>query len=210
MKRILPFVFACLILVAGCVSSEKAYNRGQYELAIHKSVKKLRKNPSKTSEILILEKAFDKAQQNDFDRITFMQKEGSPDKWDDIYAIYNYIKRRQSLIKTLPKLELRNKNKQVVREAKFNFIDVDNEMIESKKKAAEYFYAHGISLLNKGGRFNAREAHAEFHQVKIYYPHYKDINEQLAKALEMGTTKVNFKMKKETPVPLPPSFEVLV
>jgi len=207
MKKLLLLSLSITMLMIGCVSSEKAFNRGDYELAIRKSVKKIRKNPSKTSEILILEKAFQKAQQNDFDRIAFMQKEGSPDKWDDIYAIYNRIKGRQMLIKSLPKLEVRNKSKVIVREGKFNFIDVDNEMIESKKKAAEYSYAHGILLLEKGGRFNARDAHADFMRVKNYYGNYKDIDEQLAIAQAAGMTKVIFKMKKETQVPLPPTFE---
>jgi len=206
MKKVIFLSLSVAMLLVGCVSSEKAFNRGDYELAIRKSIKKLRKNPRKTNEILILEKAFQKAQQNDFDRITFMQKEGSPDIWDDIYAVYNRIKGRQMLLKTLPKLEVRNKNKQVVRLAKFNFIDVDNEMIQSKKKAAEYFYTHGEMLFKKGGRFNAREAYADFIRVKRYYPAFNNINEQLAKALQEGTTKVLFKMKKSTPAILP-SFE---
>ncbi len=196
-----------LFLINGCTSSEKLLNKGQYDFAIQKAVKKLRKNPAKTSETLTLEKAFQKAQQEDFDRITFIQKEGSPDKWDEVYAIYVRIKNRQSLIKTLPTLEVRDKNKKLVRNGNFSFIDVDNEMIQSKQKAAEYFYAHGISLLQKGGRFNARDAHKELQQVKSYYGNFKDIDEQLAKAYDVGTTKVLFKMKKETLVPLPPSFE---
>lgn len=207
MKKLLLILTAALFLINGCTTSEKALNRGQYDFAIHKAVKKLRKNPNKTSEILVLEKAFNKAQQEDFDRISFIQKEGSPDKWDEVHSTYVRIKNRQSLIKTLPELNVYDKNKKFVRKGNFNMVDVDNEMIQSKQKAAEYFYVHAASTLQKGGRFNARDAYAEFMRVKSYYPNYKDVDAQLAAAKEAGTTKVMFKMKKEIPASLPPTFE---
>ncbi|TAL57761.1 MAG: hypothetical protein EPN85_13315 [Bacteroidetes bacterium] len=207
MKKLLFHFIASLLLIAGCVSSEKALNKGQYDFAIHHAIKKLRKNPDKTSEILVLEKAYNKAQQEDFDRIAFIQKEGSPDKWDEVYSIYVRIKNRQALIKTLPELTVRDNNKKAVRKGKFNFIDVDNELLLSKQKAAEYFYVHGVALLQKGGRFNARDAYAELQKVKTYYSNFKDIDDQLVKAQEAGVTKVMFKMKKEIPASLPPTFE---
>jgi len=207
MKKLLLFFTSALFLLAGCVTSEKAFNRGNYDLAIQKSIKKLRKHPDKTREILILEKAFQKAQQNDFDRIAFIQKEGSPDHWDEVYSTYVRIKNRQAIVKTLPDLQVRDNYKKVIRNAQFNIIDVDNEMLLSKQKAAEYFYVHGTALLQKGGRFNAREAYADFQRVKSYYSAFKDIDEQLAKAHEEGMTKVLFKMQKSNPVPLPPTFE---
>jgi hypothetical protein len=207
MKKLLLLFATVIFLITGCVSSEKALNKGQYELAIQKAIKKLRKNPEKSSQIIVLEKAYQKAQQNDFDRIAFIQKEGSPDHWDEVYAIYVRIKQRQDIVKTLPVLQIRDNAKKVVRNAQFNLIDVDNELLQSKQKAADYFYTHGVSLLQKGGRFNARDAFADFQRVKSYYNNFKDIDEQLAKSHEAGTTKVLFKMQKSNPVPLPPNFE---
>jgi hypothetical protein len=155
----------------------------------------------------VLERAFSRAQQNDFDRIVFMQKEGSPDKWDDIYVVYEQIKNRQAQVKSLPPLVIKDKNKQILRNANFSFINVDDELLEAKQKAAQYFYTRGNALLEKGGRFNAREAYSDFQQVKNYYSTFKDIDNQLAAAQEAGTAKVLFKMQKENPGQLPPSFE---
>jgi hypothetical protein len=200
------FIVYSLLLTA-CVSSEKALNKGQYGLAMQKAIKKLRKSPDKTKEILVLEKAFKKAQQNDFDRIAFIQKEGSPDHWDEVFSIYSRIKDRQTWIKTLPTLEVRDNNKKVIRNAQFDFVNVDDELLQAKQKAAEYFYAHGISLMQKGGRFNARDAYSDFQRVKGYYTIFKDIDDQLIRAHEAGITKVLFKMQQSTPVPLPPTFE---
>jgi len=207
MKKNLLLFITALILFGGCMSSEKALRNGNYDFAIQKSIKKLRKNPEKSNEIAVLEEAFKKAQQNDFERISFIQKEGSPDHWDEVYSIYVRIKNRQSQVKTLPVLQVRDKNKNVIRTAAFDFVDVDNELIQSKQKAADYFYTHGLSLLQKGGRLNARDAYAEFERVKNYYTSFKDVDDQLAKSHEAGTTKILFKMKKTNPVPLPPDFE---
>ncbi len=207
MKKLLLLSAALLQLFTGCVSSQKALNSGNFDAAIYKSIHKLQRNPANNKQIIVLEKAFYKAQQTDFDRIAFMQKEGSPDKWDDIYAVYDRIKSRQQQIKSLQVLNLRDKNKQIIRQATFNFIDVDNELIQSKQKAAQYFYAHGNSLLEKGGRFNARDAYTDFIQVKSYYSIFQDVDDKLLAAQEAGTTKVLFKMQKDNPGQLPPSFE---
>ncbi len=207
MKKPILFSLAIVVLLSGCMTPQKALNTGNYDVAIHKTVKKLKKNPARNKDIVVLERAFQQAQQNDFDKIAFMQKEGSPDRWDDIYAIYDRIKRRQAQVRTLPALKLRDKNKMPIRNVTFIFVNVDDEMLQSKEKAAEYFYAHGLSLLKKGGRFNAREAYIDLQRVKGYYSSFKDTDEQLALALEAGTTKVLFKMKKDIPAQLPPNFE---
>jgi hypothetical protein len=207
MKKLFLVFSAVLVLVTSCLTSEKAFNRANYEQAIQKAIKKLRKHPDNVSEVLILEKAFQKAQQNDFNRIAFVQKEGSPDHWEEVYSLYVRIKNRQALVKTLPDLQVRDGYKKVIRTAHFDFIDVDNELLQSKQKAAEYFYAHGVSLLRTGGRLNARNAYADFLRIKSYYSTFKDVDQQLAVAQEEGTTKVLFKIKKSSPVPLPPAFE---
>lgn len=86
-------------------------------------------------------------------------------------------------------------------------MDVDNELIQSKQNAAEYFYAHGISLLQQGGKANARNAHAEFEKIKAYYSNFKDIDNLLVKAHEAGITNVLFTIKKDERILLPPTFE---
>lgn len=207
MKYVLLLFIFIVSLLAGCMSSEKALRNGNYDMAISKSIKKLRKNPSKRNQILILEEAYKKAQQNDLDRISFIKKEGNPDQWDEIHAIYARIKNRQERIKILKPLQLSGKNGDAPRTVKFDFMDVDNELIQSKQNAADYFYAHGLSLLQQGGKLNARNAHAEFEKIKTYYTNFKDIDNQLAKAHEAGITHVLFAIKKDERILLPPTFE---
>ncbi len=45
MKRIVPFIFILTIIMSGCGSSKKQLQKGNYDAAIQKSVKQLRKIP---------------------------------------------------------------------------------------------------------------------------------------------------------------------
>lgn len=202
MKNLVPALLICLLLGA-CTSSRKHLANGNYDWAINKAVKKLRKNPKKDKQIVVLEQAYAKAVQRDREQIEFLTKEGNPDRWDEIYNLYFRLKGRQTQVRTLP-LPLTTSNG---RKVNFAIVNYDDELIEAKKKAAEYFYVHGTSLLEQGGKENARQAYADFMYVKKFYPEYKDLNAKLQQALSEGTSHVLFKMENRTGVPLPPSFE---
>lgn len=200
MKYKLLLYILIAFFIHGCMSSDKALRNGYYDTAIAKAAKKLRKNPSKQNQIAVLEEAFKKAQQIDLERIAFIQKEGQPSQWDEVHAIYSRIKNRQEIVKRLPTLRADHA-------INFNYINVDDELIQSKQKAAEYFYAHGVSLLQQGGKMNARNAFSEFEKIKGYYSNFKDVDIQLAKAHEAGMTNILFAMKKADYITLPPAFE---
>ena len=195
------FVLICLIAFTGCESSKTALRKGDYDLAIKKSVKKLRKDPTNQKEVLVLEEAYKKAQLSDLDKINFMKKEGDPNSWEKIFNAYSRIKDRQEMIKSLPPLKVGT------RTVSFEYINCDDEIIQAKQKAAEYFYVHALSLIQKGGKQNARIAYSEFEKVKQYYSDYKDIDQQLSKVSQLGLSNVLFKMKNQTRVPLPREFE---
>jgi uncharacterized protein YceK len=55
MKRIIPFVFIISIILSGCGSSKKQLQKGNYDAAIAKAVKQLRKDPNDVKQIEILE-----------------------------------------------------------------------------------------------------------------------------------------------------------
>ena len=57
MKRIVPVIFILTILLAGCGSSKKQLEKGNYDAAIQKAVKDLRKDPKDTKQIDILNQA---------------------------------------------------------------------------------------------------------------------------------------------------------
>lgn len=192
MKKIFLSVFI-LLLFFGC--AQRKLQKGLYDDAIRISVRKLKKNPNNQKHLHIVEQAFIKANQRDNERINFLKKEGTPDIWDDIFNIYSGMKSRQTRVKSLSYIPPR-----------ISFVDYDEEIIQAKQKAAEYFYAHGISLLEKGDKQSARTAYNDFMKVKNYYRDFRDVDEQIKKAEALGTSYVIFKMENKANVILPQRF----
>ena len=85
--------------------------------------------------------------------------------------------------------------------------DYDNDVIEARRKAAEYFYAHALLLLERNEKYAAREAYDDLIKVKGYFPNYKDTDQLLDKAFAMGVTFVLFRMNNVANVVMPAGFE---
>src|SRR5665647_630450 len=156
MKRIIPFVFILTIILSGCGSSKKQLQKGNYDAAIAKAVKQLRKDPNDVKQIEILERSFQVANDRDNERIRFLKMEGKPNNWDDIYLVYKSLSDRQSLVKSVTPL---NKNGESV---DFPYVDYMAEMVNAKRKAADFYYAHGIELMKSGIKESSRQAYAEY------------------------------------------------
>lgn len=194
MKQFLLFVL-CLSLLTGC-SSSKLLEKGRYDAAIRKSTKKLKRKPDKMKEIYVLEEAYNKANNRDREKINRLREEGKPENFDKIYAIYKKMDDRQNVVKPLPPLGI-----------DFDFKDYSDEMGSAKKNAADYAYANGLILLEKGDRENARKAHAEFVKVKGYYNDYEDVDEKIKEAKSMGTTNVVFKIENNSGIAIPGKYK---
>lgn len=195
-KRSGVFLLSFILLMA-CASSEKYLQKGQYEKAIDKSVKKLKKNPGNDKELYVLKEAYGKAQDFDRDRIDFLEKEGREENYVEIYDLYVRLDRRQNKLKTLPSSVLRQ----------FALVDYDDRLIASKEQAAEVSYALGIDYLERGGRENARRAYREFETVKSIYSNYKDVDAKLSQARYEGTNQVLFVIENNSESILPVRFD---
>lgn len=200
MLRLFAIALISLIVASGCVSSKKLYLRGHYDAAIRKSVKKLRANPSKVKHVKILEDCYKAANDKNNSRIKFLKTEGRPDIWDEIFSNYSQLKSRQELVKTVLPL---NDGARVV---DFPTIDYDREIIEAKKNAAAYFYAHAKKILESNNRFTARDAFYEFKKVKEYYPSYEDVDKFIEQARQAGITNVLLAFENNTIIKLPEEF----
>lgn len=196
----------CLLVstfIISCSNSSKLMKSGNYDAAIRKSTQKLKRKKQNDKEIVVLEQSYQKANERDRERISFLKKEGKPDNWDEIFRQYSQMAQRQENLKPLLPLHLEGQN----RDANFEIVNYSDEIIQAKKNATEYFYAHALSLLDRNNKPDARVAHGELLRVKGYSGNYKDVDKELQRAKDLGTSYVLFKMKNTTGVPLPPSFE---
>jgi len=199
MKKIVAIFILIALTVSGCISSKKFMQKRKYDMAISKSVKKLMKNPEKAKEIFVLTESYKNANQKDIENITYLKKTGQPDIWNKIFSTYFNMKSRQEKVRVLPQ--------PILDKIGFEYLNYDQEIIEAKKKAAEYFYIHAQSLLKKGDRPNSRSAYYELKKVKEYYNSYKDADSLLFVALFQGTANILLKIQNQTTILLPADFE---
>ncbi len=198
MKRI-QILLLIPLLIWGCKSPKNLIKNGDYDEAVKILVKKLSVNPDKEQNIIYLKQSYVVANQKDSDRIHYLKKTGQPNIWYEVYQHYDKLKNRQDLVKALPS--------DVLTQIGFKFIDYDNDVIQARKKAAVYLYAHAQMLLKKEDRQSALQAYNELIKVTQLYSDYKDVDVLLRKALILGTNYVLFKMQNKSGVPLPQSFE---
>lgn len=188
-----------LLVIAGCTSSKKYLENGNFDMATKKAIAKLRKKPENAKELWVLTQAYKQANRQNLDRIDFLRKTGQPDIWEEIFENYNALKVRQDLIKSLPQ--------QILTAVGYQYKDYDTDLIEAEKKACDYYYAHGKKLLANNDKQSARQAYDEFLKVKKHYSDYKDVNELLKQAEEAGTSYVIFYMQNNSNAILPNDFE---
>ena len=171
--------------------------KGEYDKAIAKSVNILKKNPNDGKEFQVLKEAFKKANRFNNERIQFLKKENRSENSYEIYQLYTLLNRRQQIVESLP-AKLQNQ---------FNNVNYDDDIIESKKAAAENLYQQGLKYLNTGGRNNARLAYSQFVHVKTIYSDYKNVNQLMGEAHFAGTTNILFRINNQSNIQLPANIE---
>jgi hypothetical protein len=155
MKSVIPLVFILSIILSGCGSSKKQLEKGNYDGAIEKSVKQLRKDRSDKKQIDILESAYKIANEQDNERIRFLKMEGKPNNWDEIYLVYKRLNDRQTLVRTVTPLNSGG------RSVEFPYVDYMQDMVTAKRKAADFYFAHGNELMKSNIKESYRQAYNE-------------------------------------------------
>ncbi len=192
-------IFFVLLILASCNRSTKMLQKGDYDAAINKSVKKLIKDPTKNQEINVLERAYRLANERDRNIINELRISGQPDIWEDLFKRYSMMRQRQDVVSRLPY--------EVLQKINYEKVDYNTEIAEAKNNAAAFYYANGVKLLESGDRMSARKAYNQFSFIRKYFSNYKDVDVKLQQALAQGTNHVIFKMQNHARVALPKDFE---
>lgn len=199
MKRILILLMMAITL-ASCASSSRLIRRGNYDAAIEKSVRKLLRNPANEDEILNLERAFLIANERNEERIRFLKLEGNPRNTPEILHLYNSMKARQTLVRTVTPLQLPG------RVVQFPYVDYDAEIIQAQRGAADYHYAQALQLMNRNEKEAYRQAWGHLMSVKEYAGDYKEVDRLAAEARHQGISRVLVTVQNRTHLNLSPEF----
>jgi hypothetical protein len=197
---------AALLVLSACSRPEKLLERGQYEDAISASIRKLSgKKNKKVKHVKALEEAFQRATSADMREIAVLEKENRAENWVEINRIHRRIQMRQQMIEPLLPLYAKDGYK-----AEFKFVRIEDLELESKKKAADFYYSEGKKLLadaERGDKAAARKAYENFEDIQRYYKSYKDEDKLMLRAKDLGTVYVLFKMENDSRTILPKDFE---
>lgn len=201
MKRILSIGFILTIILSGCGSSKKQLQKGNYDAAIQKAVKQLRKDPSDIKQIDILTQAYKVSNDQDNERVRFLKMEGKSNSWDEIFLVYKALNDRQSLVKTVTPLNANG------RSVDFPNVDYVPDMVNAKRKAADFYYAHGNELMKSRIKESYRQAFAEFLRAKEYVGDYEGIDDKIQEAKVQGMSRVFVSIQNTSIIKFPKEFE---
>ena len=194
MKKVLPLLFTIAIIFSGCGSSKKQLEKGNYDSAIEKAVKQLRKDPKDTKQASTLETAYKISNDQDNERIKLLKAEGKPSSWDEIYLLYKRLYDRQVMVRSVPQLN-------------YPYVDYTQDMVNAKKKAADFYYAHGMELMKNNMKDSYRQAYAEFVRAKQYVGDYEGIDAKISESRYQGISRVFVTLQNKSILKFPKEFE---
>jgi len=161
----------------------------------------LRKDKTDVKQIDILDQAYTVANKQDKERVRMLMAEAKANNWDEIYLVYKALNDRQSLVTTVLPL---NRNGSSL---DFPYVDYIPEMVNAKRKAADFYYAHGSELMKSGIKESYRQAFAEFVRAKEYVGDYEGIDSKIQESKIQGMSRVFISIQNTSILKFPKEFE---
>lgn len=200
MKRVIILMGLAMAMMS-CASSTRLFRQGNYDAAIERSVRRLHKNPQNEKEILVLERAYNIANELDLERIRFLERDPNPRSTVEKLEHYTRMKNRQSLVRTVTPLQL------PARTVSFPYIDYDERIIEARSGAAEFHYQQAMRLFENNDKESYRLAWSELVRVIEYAGNdYQNADRYAREARERGISRVLVTANNHTHLNLPPEF----
>ncbi len=176
--------------------------KGNYDAAIQRAVRNIRKKPDSPKDIETLVQAYRIANERDQERVTFLEREDNPDNYEEVFSIYSRMKSRQSTVRTVLPMNLNG------RSIDYPYVDYDAKIISAKRKAAEYFYNSGKNLMKTGTKEGYRQAYDEMTRAQEYSGGmYPDLEPLIEEARFKGISRVIVRVNNMTHINLDPNWE---
>lgn len=201
MKRIFTLLMVITVLTAGCGSSKKQLERGNWDEAIEKAVAKLRKDRGDAKQASILEDAYRIANEQDNERIRYLKTEAKAANQDEIYLTYQRLAGRQTLVRTVLPLRVGGNT------IDYPYVDYMQPMADAKRSAADFYFSHARDLMKTGTKEACRQAYNEFMRAKQYAGDYPGIDSGISEARYLGISRVLLNLKNSTIFNFPDEFK---
>ncbi|MEE9190908.1 MAG: hypothetical protein V3U16_09085 [Candidatus Neomarinimicrobiota bacterium] len=202
MKNSLILLIITTLFLFGCASSIKQLQRGDYDAAIRTAVRNLRVDPTNQEEIKVLDRAYTLANETDLERIQYLELEGNPRSWDELFNLYSDLRNRQAAVRTVLPLEL---NGRII---DYPHQDYDSAIIEAKQRAADYYWGHAHKLMDNDTKESYRQAYGEFRKVKKYIGDYENIDQLLQETRWLGISRAFISLFNNTHLKLSDNYKI--
>ena len=204
-KSTLIFIYLLLItlVLEACSAAQMHLKNGNYQAAIEVGAKRMRRNPKNADKtILAIERAFKIEKSRIIDKVNQLKIDGSPENWLAIYNQYKQLDQYQKALKPVLPMFL----KKEFRNADIQLIDIDQDLADTKLKAAEYLYVEAERLLNSNVKTNAREAYGRFKKVKELQSNFRDVDSKINESFDKGQNHILVGYTNSTQLIIPQSF----
>lgn len=168
-----------LVNIESCTGN-RSLNKGNYDLAIRRSVKKLRKSPNNKKAQRTLIKAYNLAVKVKVEEINRLKETNELFKWERIVDLYLNLNSISTDIDHCPACL------KLIPDAN----TYTSSLEEAKYNAATVRYNLGVEKLKLHTIASAQEAYTHFAKAKYYIVNYKDVDRQMETALEAATLRV--------------------
>ncbi|MDR1011935.1 MAG: hypothetical protein LBM04_12575 [Opitutaceae bacterium] len=178
---VLALVTVCMsLLLAGCTSPLKSYQRGNYMQACEEAVKKLRGSPGNEDARTALTNAYPLAKSTADQQIASLKSVTGLYNYESIMALCDRMNRLADDIRHCP--------------AALTLIpypaDYTAERVAAAQTAAQLAYNAGVEAANQGTLEKAREALDFFIRADRYVPGYRDARDRIGQMRHEATLRV--------------------
>ena len=178
--KLYSFLFASLlIMVIGCKTASKLYQKGDYNGAVMLAVKELQKKPGDPERIALVKSAYTFAINDHESKIRNYHSSSNELKWEWVYHEYLTQQQLYTAIQKSP----------LVFEI-IHPVDYSNEVITYSEKAGDIRKERGLRWMEHADRESAKLAYREFQTALCFKPGDFEIENMRTQAFDAAVTRV--------------------
>jgi len=180
MTKLYTLLIGCsLILLYSCKSASKAYQKGNYDDAIERGIKKLQKDPYDYETRELVQNSYNYSVSQHENQIRILQNSRDDSKYEKIYQEYAELQRLYDMIHQYPAVAKMIKT-----------TDYSEYVYTYRDKAADVHIEKAMLWENEGTKKAYREAYKEYNVALRYRPEDFDLRKKRDSAYDAALTKV--------------------
>jgi hypothetical protein len=180
MTKLYSLLFGSILIMAySCKTASKSYQKGNYEDAIERGVKKLQKDPYDYETKDLVQQSYNYSVNQHEDRIRILANGRNDNRFEQIYQEYRELQKLYDIIHEYPAV------------AKLIKTTDYSEYVDTyRDKSVEIHVIKAEKWIDRGTKVDYREAYKEFNVALHYRPEDFELRKRRDSAYDAALTKV--------------------